>query len=109
MENITPLEVYEKHPQPRIPYVSGGDGQAPNDWMGWWGKQIAELSKQLARLCFLFPFYSLRLAVPQGFFWRGNKIKWVKQSHKPVKSERHVISSKRKKRTISMPKADSNA
>lgn len=62
------------------------------------------LSKQHARLCFLFPFYSFRLSVPQGFFWRGNKIKWVKQSHKPVKSERHVISSKRKKRTISMPR-----
>lgn len=73
------------------------------------GTQITELSKQCARLCFLFPFYSLSLSVPQGFFWKGNKIKWVKQSHQPVKSERHVISSKRKKRTISMPKADSNA
>ena len=73
------------------------------------GMQIAGLSKQRARLCFLFPFYSLSLPIPQGFFWRCNKIKWVKQSHKPVKSERHVISSKRKKRTISMPEADSNA
>lgn len=45
---------------------------------------ITGLSKQPARLCFLFPFYSLSLSVPQGFFWRGNKIKWVKQSHKLV-------------------------
>lgn len=49
------------------------------------------------------------LSGPQGSFWRADKIKWVKQSHKPVKSERHVISSKKKKRTISMPRADSNA
>lgn len=73
------------------------------------GASVDHSAKQHARLCFLFPFHSLSLSAPQGFFRRGNKIKWVKQSHKPVKSERHVISSKRKKRTISMPKADSNA
>lgn len=65
--------------------------------------------KQHVLLCFPIPFYSFSLSSPQGFFWRGDKIKWVKQSHKPVKSERHVISSKKKKRTISMPRADSNA
>lgn len=74
-----------------------------------WGEtHITELSSMRGCVfCFHFtPKSSCSLRI---FFWRGNKIKWVKQSHKPVKSERHVISSKRKKRTISMPKADSNA
>lgn len=51
---------------------------------------------------FIFSYF--KIIVPAGFFpsSRANKTGWVKQSHKLTLSEIHVISSKKKKQTISM-------
>lgn len=70
VETILPSEVGPMHLHPGAQCGNGGSGQVSND--GRWG--VHHLAKKHARLCFLFPFHSLSLSAPQGFFWRGNKM-----------------------------------